>query len=129
MKEKRKVRGELRIYLQWPILLSALVVAMNLVVGMLSAIAGLVMFGFTAVYVAIALWLYFYRKRRLLAGLVEFSSDYSWVQKHLLSEMNLPYALADEKGRILWKNQKFQETRSEERRVGKECRSRWSPYH
>ena len=24
---------------------------------------------------------------------------------------------------------KFDETRSEERRVGKECRSRWSPYH
>ena len=23
----------------------------------------------------------------------------------------------------------FSETRSEERRVGKECRSRWSPYH
>ena len=23
----------------------------------------------------------------------------------------------------------FYETRSEERRVGKECRSRWSPYH
>ena len=23
----------------------------------------------------------------------------------------------------------MQETRSEERRVGKECRSRWSPYH
>ena len=23
----------------------------------------------------------------------------------------------------------FDETRSEERRVGKECRSRWSPYH
>ena len=24
---------------------------------------------------------------------------------------------------------KFVEHRSEERRVGKECRSRWSPYH
>ena len=23
----------------------------------------------------------------------------------------------------------FEEARSEERRVGKECRSRWSPYH
>ena len=23
----------------------------------------------------------------------------------------------------------FQSSRSEERRVGKECRSRWSPYH
>ena len=27
---------------------------------------------------------------------------------------------------VIWKND---ETRSEERRVGKECRSRWSPYH
>ena len=26
-------------------------------------------------------------------------------------------------------NQRFIEVRSEERRVGKECRSRWSPYH
>ena len=25
--------------------------------------------------------------------------------------------------------QRFLATRSEERRVGKECRSRWSPYH
>ena len=25
--------------------------------------------------------------------------------------------------------EKFPEPRSEERRVGKECRSRWSPYH
>ena len=25
--------------------------------------------------------------------------------------------------------QKYSTTRSEERRVGKECRSRWSPYH
>ena len=24
---------------------------------------------------------------------------------------------------------KYQDERSEERRVGKECRSRWSPYH
>ena len=26
-------------------------------------------------------------------------------------------------------NQKLYKVRSEERRVGKECRSRWSPYH
>ena len=28
-----------------------------------------------------------------------------------------------------WMNERFYATRSEERRVGKECRSRWSPYH
>ena len=33
---------------------------------------------------------------------------------------------------ILWTNREgdlLEEARSEERRVGKECRSRWSPYH
>ena len=29
----------------------------------------------------------------------------------------------------LWKESSPCESRSEERRVGKECRSRWSPYH
>ena len=28
-----------------------------------------------------------------------------------------------------WRNSYFDQLRSEERRVGKECRSRWSPYH
>src|SRR5256885_9366558 len=34
-------------------------------------------------------------------------------------------------GHIRWITQlpQFQKARSEERRVGKECRSRWSPYH
>ena len=113
MKRELKVRGQLRVYLQWPILLSVLVVLMNLVAGAISPIAGLVMCAFTVIYVAIALWFYLYRKRRLLTGLVEFSSDYSWVQTRLLSEMNLPYALVNEKGRILWKNEKFQETVSD----------------
>ena len=31
--------------------------------------------------------------------------------------------------RQLFDNTLFDNTRSEERRVGKECRSRWSPYH
>ena len=30
---------------------------------------------------------------------------------------------------ILWDESQGTLTRSEERRVGKECRSRWSPYH
>ena len=30
---------------------------------------------------------------------------------------------------VLWLGAQFPSIRSEERRVGKECRSRWSPYH
>ena len=32
-------------------------------------------------------------------------------------------------GSITFEGQEIQVLRSEERRVGKECRSRWSPYH
>ena len=39
--------------------------------------------------------------------------------------MLLPEKLAERYGKIDFKTVK----RSEERRVGKECRSRWSPYH
>src|SRR5256884_5677123 len=35
----------------------------------------------------------------------------------------------DNQPRIAWRNSYKPQDRSEERRVGKECRSRWSPYH
>ena len=35
----------------------------------------------------------------------------------------------EEKVAMLHAQSKFSSPRSEERRVGKECRSRWSPYH
>ena len=37
--------------------------------------------------------------------------------------------IVDTAGRLQIDEQMMQEARSEERRVGKECRSRWSPYH
>src|SRR3712207_3694825 len=44
---------------------------------------------------------------------------------------NLEYApLAEIMGGVPWSSEVFNcSARSEERRVGKECRSRWSPYH
>ena len=42
-----------------------------------------------------------------------------------LAEKEREYAELEE----VWKSEKAAAERSEERRVGKECRSRWSPYH
>ena len=41
---------------------------------------------------------------------------------------NLPRSYENKIVELL-KNQMFGQLRSEERRVGNECRSRWSPYH
>ena len=37
--------------------------------------------------------------------------------------------MANGNSKVLTAEQEMQIRRSEERRVGKECRSRWSPYH
>ena len=56
----------------------------------------------------------------------------AWTNSEWISAANAPVVT----GRIEGRNERaadgaswFVSTRSEERRVGKECRSRWSPYH
>ena len=109
MNKKKKVKGQLGIYLQWPLILGTLVVLMNVAAGAVNITAGLVICLFTLVYLAIAIFLYVYKRKRLLAGLVEFSADYAWVQKKLLSDLDLPYAMTDDIGYILWTNDRFAE--------------------
>lgn len=109
MKEHIKVNGQLKIYLAWPILLSLFFICGNVAVLLADGMAALVLAPFTISYLVIALWIYFYRRKRMLNGLVEFSAEYAWIQKQFLREMALPYALADEDGHMLWTNEAFQE--------------------
>ena len=126
MKNQIKVKGQLKLYLQWPLFLSLLLFLACIVVGAIDPMAGIAMVGFTIVYIGIAVWLYVYRKRRLLGGLVEFSSEYAWVQKQLLNDMAVPYAIADEEGRLLWMNQSFRQTVKEEKGSKKNLSSMFS---
>ena len=107
MKDKGRVRGRFRLYLKWPLYLSALLIILSLVVGLVSVKAGIIVSAFTVVYVGIALWLYFSRKKGILGGLVEYSAAYNQKQLQVMEEMLVPYAVVDESGRILWKNQEF----------------------
>lgn len=107
MKEKRKVTGQLGLYLQWPLLLSALIIVMNAVAAAVNTTAGLAIFGFTILYLVMAVFLYVYKRKGIMAGMVEFSAEYAWIQKKLLMELHIPYAIADESGRLLWMNEQF----------------------
>lgn len=107
MKDKIKVKGQLSGYLAWPLLLSLFVIAANVVIALVDDLAGWVMLFFTLIYLLVAAWICFYSRRRILGGLVEFSAEYAWIQKQLLTDMDLPYALADEEGRVIWMNRAF----------------------
>lgn len=115
MKEKLKIKGQLRGYMQWPLYLSALLIAANAAIGAVSVKAGVIMSIFTVLYIGIAAWIFTYKRKRLLNGLVEFSTEYSSMQKRLLIELELPYGIADESGRVLWGNTALLEALGEEK--------------
>lgn len=115
MKEKIKIKGQLRTYMQWPLYLTALLIIANVAIGAVSVKAGIVMAVFTLIYMSVAAWLYTYKRKRLLSGLVEFSAEYSWMQKQLLTDLELPYGIADESGRLLWGNTALAQVLGEEK--------------
>lgn len=94
-------------YMQWPVVLSALVLCANGAVGLVSGKAGMVMAVFTVLYAFCAGVLFWYGKKRILTGLVGFAADFDQSQKNLMASMELPYGIADEAGRLLWTNRAF----------------------
>ena len=107
MKDKGRTRGTFKVYLQWPLFLSVLLVILTAAVGAVSIKAGIIVSVFTIVYIGIALWLYFSRKRGILAGLIAFSSAYDQSRQNLMEEMLMPYAVAD--GTVYFRVKKFKE--------------------
>lgn len=107
MKENKKVRNLLQKYMQWPVVLSVLVLGANGAVVAVSMEAGIVMSFFSVLYVIGAGYMYWYGNRKLMSGLITFASDYNQSQKQLLASMELPYAIASEEGSILWTNRAF----------------------
>ncbi len=104
MKRNIKVKGALKAYLRWPIMLSLLLVCMNIGIYLIDQNAGIVMLGFVVLYVIIAMLLYFFRRPNIIGDLIRYAADYGQVQKQLLKEMALPYAILDYEGRLLWGN-------------------------
>lgn len=107
MKNKLKLKGKLKAYLHWPLLLSVVLIGMNFSIFAVDRDAGIVMSFYTFAYIVIAAILFFVRANSIQGELVRFAADYGQVQKQLLKELTLPYALLDLKGDLLWGNNEF----------------------
>ncbi len=109
MKERLKLTGQLKRFLQWPIILSILLIAMNGVVYLIDFKAGVFVSIVTLVYLVLAIILFKYYRPAIFRELIEFAHEYDDVQKTMLSGLKLPYALLDGDGKIVWMNEAFAE--------------------
>ncbi len=106
-KKNMQLKGKLRMYMQWPIIMTVLLLAMNVWMYKISSRAGIMMFVFIIIYVVIAGLLYFYNRSLIFTDLIQFSTQYRGIQNTLLKELAVPYAITLEDGRILWENDSF----------------------
>ncbi|MGI6069131.1 MAG: DHH family phosphoesterase [Blautia sp.] len=107
MKEKFKLKGQLKRFMQWPLFLTLLLCAVDVLVYFINMKAGFVLTLGILVYAVLAFILFFYNKPLIFKELVSFASSYDKVQQRMLDQMQMPYVILDTDGRILWKNQSF----------------------
>ena len=109
MKKSIKFKVRLRNYMYGPMLLAVLLVLMNIPMYFYQKEAGLAISVFTVVYCIVVTVSFHRSKPYFMNELINFATQYGTVQKKLLNEFDVAYALIDYNGKILWVNEKFTE--------------------
>lgn len=104
-----KFRGRLRRYLCAPLYLSILLLLLNIPAYLEDTSAGICMSVFTGIYTVTVSFTYYRSRPVLVNELINFATQYGTVQKKLLNDFEIAYALLDYNGRLLWVNKQFTE--------------------
>ncbi|MBR6486099.1 MAG: DHH family phosphoesterase [Lachnospiraceae bacterium] len=111
-------KGHVRTYVLWPLFFSILLIIFNIGMYFIDRRAGFITTGFAVVYIGVALFLYNRSRSIVFSEFVSFATKYGQVQRQLLRDLEIPYALMDESGKIIWTNEAFENTL----KVKRDCR-------
>lgn len=109
MNDKIKLNGKLRTYLRMPIYLSVILILMNVGVYFLDLHTGMIVTLGIVLYLIILVIVYSQRSPILLSDMAEFSRQYNHLETRIMDELNIPYALLDMEGHLVWANKLFSE--------------------
>lgn len=121
--EDIKYSGKMKRYFQAPIYIIALFVVGDVLVYFRNVTYGVVISVAIAVYSLFILFAYRYCNKKLSQEILEFAMHYGMVQKKLLDEMVIPYALLDETGKLIWMNKEFSNVTGKDRHYNKSITS------
>lgn len=106
-------------YVRWPLYLTILLVGMCVSIYLISPGGGVVASFFTAVYIMIAAALYLRNRSAIYTELVSFATQYGQIQKTLLKDLAIPYALMGVDGKLIWMNREFMNVTGKGRRYNR----------
>lgn len=114
MKNEPKLKGKLKIFFEMPLILGFILALLDVWIYSINLEAGVIMSVFTLLYIIIVVVMMSFIRPGLMMELVSFATEYGQIQKQLLKELELPHALLDETGKLIWANKAFEQV------VGKE---------
>lgn len=109
MNDKLKLKGHMKAFMGWPLILSALLIVLNILVYCVSVKAGLVVSAGILIYIGIAVVVLRCHRPFIVNELIAFANQYDSLEKRILEELALPYAIMDMNGRMIWSNKVFAE--------------------
>ena len=119
MKKHIKLKGRIKTYLFFTLYLGILLLVVNLAILLIDYRAGLLLACFTIFYFAIVLSALFYNKPLIMNELISFATQYGQIQKRLLRDLEIPYALLDDGGKVIWTNSAFEKVVHREKGLNK----------
>lgn len=108
MKKHIRLKGRIKTYLQFTLYLGLLLLLINVAILFIDYRAGLILACFTIFYFAVVLSVMFYNKPLIMNELISFATQYGQIQKRLLRDLELPHALLDDSGKVIWTNLAFE---------------------
>ncbi len=108
MAKNIKFKGKLWVHFSWPLMVAVLLAVVNLSLYIYDVETGAVASCVVLPYVAITAGMMIWTRKTIVNEVINFATQYSTVQKQLLNEFQIPYALLDGTGKILWVNEQFE---------------------
>ena len=105
--ERQYMREKFRVFMSVPIVMTLLLAIANISILFYEQYTNEIMAGVFVFFLLLTLVLTFICKPRFLNSMTEYATSYGILQRHLLNEFEVPYALLDNDGKILWSNERF----------------------
>ncbi len=103
-KSKATITGNLNKYLKWPLVYCVILTVLTIILFFINIIAGIISAVVLGMMVVLTAVLLSNAREEIKEKLVDYGSQYSQVQKKMLNEMDVPYAVFDVSGKMMWGN-------------------------
>lgn len=107
MNNEKILKKKIQQYLLMPLALTVLLVGMVIVLYVHDKKSGAIAAAAVFIFVVCEIIFFIVMKAAIMPVVFRFALEQGQIQKELLKELDIPYALLDTDGKILWGNAKF----------------------